>query len=462
MDTLEKELPTTPNSAGMKPLRVGIAGLGVASSQVLPAFRGNNSAYVLAGGADVRAEAREQFAKAFDRPTYDSVEAMARRDDVDAIWISTPNTLHAEHVVTAARHGKHVICEKPMAVTLAECDRMLRACEANGVKYLQGHSKIYQPPMRKMQEIIRSGRLGRVIQIQSMNSNDWLQRPRLAPEVDTTKGGGLVYRQGPHIVDIVRFLGGGLVDTVSAATGRADPYFDTEGHFSSLLKFANGAAATLTFNGYGWFDVTELTWDIGESGFTQTGKRRFPGNRPRLTGPANTEEKANVAHDRSDSRDVSERHQPFFGLTIVYCEKGAIRQAPDGILVYTENGREEVPCGGGKGRDAELQELSLAIAENRDVFPDGRWGKATLEVCLAMLESSKDGKVKTLKYQVPSPGFGDAAGKARKPLKKAAKAARGLRKIKASGSRKAASSSKAGAKRKTAKKPTRVARRRRR
>lgn len=411
--------------AAVTPLRVGIAGLGVAASQVLPAFRSGNPAYVLAGGADVRPEAREQFQRQFGCPTYDSVEAMCRRNDIDAVWISTPNTMHAEHVVTAARHGKHVICEKPMAVTLAECDRMLRACEANGVKYLQGHSKIYQAPLRKMQEIIRSGRLGRVLQIQSMNSNDWLQRPRLAPELDTTQGGGLVYRQGPHIVDIVRFLGGGLVETVSAATGRADPHFDTEGHFSALLRFANGAAATLTFNGYGWFDVTELTWDVGESGFAQTGKRRFPGNRPRLAGPANVEEKANVAVDRAPGDNPGERRQPFFGLTIVFCEKGAIRQSPDGVFVYTESGREEVACDGARGRDAELRELSSAIAEHRNVFPDGRWGKATLEVCLAMLESSKDGRVKTLRHQVPSPGFGDAAGKpARRKAGKVSKKAR--------------------------------------
>jgi phthalate 4,5-cis-dihydrodiol dehydrogenase len=438
--------------AAPKPLRVGIAGLGVASSQVLPAFRGGNPAYVLAGGADVRTEAREQLQRQFGCPTYDSVEAMCRRDDIDAVWISTPNTAHAEHVVTAARHGKHVICEKPMAVTLAECDRMLRACAANGIKYLQGHSKIYQAPMRKMHEIIRSGRLGRVIQIQSMNANDWLQRPRLAPELDTAKGGGIVYRQGPHIVDIVRFLGGGLVDTVSAVAGRADPHFDAEGHFSALLRFANGVAGTLTFNGYGYFDVTELTWDIGESGSLQTGKRRFPGNRPRLTGAANTEEKANVAHDRAPRGDPGERKQPFFGLTIVFCEKGVIRQSPDGLFVYTENGREEIACDGARGRDAELRELSSAIAENRDVFPDGCWGKATLEVCLAMLESSKDGRIKTLRHQVPSPGFGEAAGKS-------AKAGRATAKRRATSA--GAKRPRPKTKRKPAK-PARAARRRRR
>ena len=235
-----------------------------------------------------------------------------------------------------------------------------------------------------------------------MNYNDWLQRPRLAPELDTTKGGGIVYRQGPHLVDIVRYLGGGLVETVRGVTGRADKHFNTEGHFSSLLQFEDGAAATLTMNGYGYFDVTELTWHIGESGHVQTNKRNFP-RKPRLTGPANTEQKASVAHDRSDFAQ-SERKQPFFGLTVVACEYGVIRQSPDGVYVYTEDGKEEVLSHGGHGRESELAELTAAIVEKRDTFPDGYWGKATLEVCLGMMESSKDGRIRKMRHQVPVPG----------------------------------------------------------
>ena len=401
-------------------LRVGIAGLGVASSQVLPAFGRENSPYVLAGGADISPDVRERFTAKYGCPTFASVEDMCRSDQVNAVWISTPNTFHAEHVVTAARHGKHVICEKPMAVTLAECDRMLRACEANGVKYLQGHSKIYGAPIRAMRDVIRSGRLGRVVQISAMNYNDWLQRPRLAPELDTTKGGGIVYRQGPHLVDIVRFLGGGMVETVRGVSGRADKHFNTEGHFSSLLQFEDGAVATMTMNGYGYFDVTELTWNIGESGHVQTNKRNFP-RKPRLTGPANTEEKSSVAHDRQDFA-ATERKQPFFGLTVVACEFGVIRQSPDGVYVYTEDGKEEVLSQGGHGRESELAELTAAITGKRNTFPDGYWGKATLEVCLAMMASSKDGRVHRMHHQVPSPG-NEAARKAtkKKTVKKAKK-----------------------------------------
>lgn len=393
----------TPST--LKPLRVGVAGLGVASTQVLPAFRNPDAPYRLAGGADNRADARAAFTEAYGAPAYASVGALCKRDDVDAVWISTPNTLHKAHTVTAARNGKHVICEKPMAVSLRQCDAMIGACDDAGVQFLQGHSKIYQAPMRAMREIIKSGRLGRVVQIHAANFNDWLQRPRLAPELDTAKGGGIVYRQGPHIVDIVRFIGGGRVESVRGVSGRADPNFDTEGHFSALLQFDNGAAATITFNGYGYFDVTELTWDIGESGYPQTASRKFPNPaKPRLTGAVDPDRKVSGAAARSEKGEARGRqHQPFFGLTVVFCERGVIRQAPDGLYVYTEKGREDVALPAGHGRTAELQELVNAIAEKRPAFPDGHWGKATLEVCLAIMASSRDGKIRKMRHQVPAP-----------------------------------------------------------
>lgn len=388
-----------------RPLRIGVAGLGVASGQVLPSFR-EGAPYVLAAGADVRAEARKAFCSKYERPAVRSVLELCRRDDVDAVWISTPNTLHMSHTISAARAGKHVICEKPMAVTLHQCDQMIHACDDAGVRLLQGHSKIYQAPMRAIRDIIKSGRLGRVVQIHAANFNDWLQRPRLAAELDTLRGGGIVYRQGPHIIDIVRFIGGGLVRNVRGISGRADSHFDTEGHFSALLEFEDGASATVTFNGYGYFDVTELTWGIGESGFPQTEARSFPrASKPRLTGPADAMRKSKVAAARSakPERDSSQKHQPFFGLTVVFCERGVIRQSPDGLYVYSDQGREEIPCPPSYGRSEELQELVNSISNGREAFPDGRWGKATLEVCLAIMASSKDGKLRRVKHQVSAP-----------------------------------------------------------
>ncbi len=387
------------------PLRVGVAGLGVAAGQVLPAFT-EGAPFALSGGADVRAEARAAFTERTGKPAFASLATLCRRDDVDAIWVSTPNTLHMKHSVMAARAGKHVICEKPMAVSLRQCDRMIEACADSGVHFLQGHSKIYQAPMRAIRDVVKSGRLGRVVQIHAANFNDWLQRPRLAPELDTSQGGGIVYRQGPHIVDIVRFIGGGMVHSVRGISGRADRHFDTEGHFSALLEFDNGVAATITFNGYGYFDVTELTWGVGESGITQTAARSFPrADKPRLTGPSDPAGKAGGATARSvkSDRDKAVQRQPFFGLTVVFCEHGVIRQSPDGLFIYTETGREEITLPTGHGRAEELKELANAIAAGRPAFPDGRWGKATLEVCLAIMASSRDGRLHKMKHQVPAP-----------------------------------------------------------
>ena len=330
---------------------------------------------------------------------------MCRSKEIDAVWIATPNLVHCEHTVAAAENGKHVICEKPTAVSLEECDRMVAAAERSGVKFIQGHSKIFDSPIRAMGNLVASGKLGRVIQINSWNFNDWLQRPRLPPEIDTTLGGGLVFRQGPHMMDIVRYVGGGMAKTVRAVTGRHDPNFDTEGNFSALVTFENGAVASVGFNGYGYFDITELTWFIGEGGQQANADPRLKKPKQRRTGATGQQEKTDyiVSGDQAHARNFAERKMPFFGLTVVSCERGIIRQSPDGLYVYTENGCEEIAAPPHHGRAAELIELREAIASKRDPFPDGRWGRATLELCMGMLESSKAQREITLSHQTPVP-----------------------------------------------------------
>jgi phthalate 4,5-cis-dihydrodiol dehydrogenase len=99
-----------------------------------------------------------------------------------------------------------------------------------------------------------------------------------------------------------------------------------------------------------------------------------------------------------------ERHQPFFGFTLVSCEKGDIRQSADGLIIYGDEGRKEISLPLGKrGREAEVEELYQAVVNHRPVFHDGRWGEATLEVCLAILESTKGRREIFLLQQTPSP-----------------------------------------------------------
>lgn len=388
-----------PPKASPPPLRVGLAGLGAVSGQVLRAFA-DCEGIVLAGAADLRREARDAFTRRHDRPAFETIEALCRSPEIDAVWIATPNDLHAAHSIIAADHGKHVLCEKPVAITLEEADRMIAAADRAGVQLLAAHSKIFDTPIQAMRRLIADGRLGDVVQINSLMFNDWLQRPRVPAEVDTARGGGVVFRQAPHLVDIVRYLGGGMVKSVRAVAGRWDPHFATEGNFGALLIFESGAAATIGFGGYGHFDVTELHWHIGVYGDQKD--PRAP-QRPRRSGATTQEEKmANPAFAALADDAKRAKRMPFFGLTVVSCARGSIRQSPDGLYVYDTSGCSEVAVPPNPERAAELTALRDALRDKQPVFPDGRWGAATLEVCLAILESARSGKDVALSRQIPS------------------------------------------------------------
>jgi phthalate 4,5-cis-dihydrodiol dehydrogenase len=206
----------------------------------------------------------------------------------------------------------------------------------------------------------------------------------------------------------VRLIGGGMVKSVRATTGIWDPARPHEGSYVCYLEFADGVPATLVYSGYGFFDTAELFWWVGEGG--QPREPETNANvRKKLKGISSVQEEellkegmryggkreGEFSHDWQD-----ERHQPFFGFTLVSCDKGDIRQSADGLIVYGAEGKKEVALPAGKrGREAEVDELYQAIAENRPVFHDGRWGEATLEVCLAILESAKEKREVFLKHQ---------------------------------------------------------------
>jgi phthalate 4,5-cis-dihydrodiol dehydrogenase len=109
------------------------------------------------------------------------------------------------------------------------------------------------------------------------------------------------------------------------------------------------------------------------------------------------------AASQSGSEPATEQFQPFYGLTIVSCERGVIRQSPDGLMVYTDAGCEELPVAHTTRCAPELTELRDALAEGRGVFPDGHWGKATLEVCLAILDSARQHRELPLTQQASPP-----------------------------------------------------------
>lgn len=386
----------TPTQTDPADLRFGVVGLGGAASLVLPYFRAVPGIRLTAG-ADIRADARADFSRAFELPMFDSIESLCKTDTIDAVWIETPNHLHCEHAVLAASHGKHVICAKPLATTVAACDRMIDAARSNGVQLLLGHSKVLDSPIRAIRRIVAEGSLGRVIQVNTMLFNDWLQRPRLTSELDAAAGGGLLMRQAPHLVDIVNAIVGRPALRVRASAGRWDRNFDADGNLSALIEYDGGASATLAINAYGYFDSTELTWGIGVYGARGDAGPKPP-KLPRRTSPLSESVKYQSAASVEAARHAG-AHMPFFGLTLVSCERGVIRQSPEGLYVYSDRGLETVTAEPFLGRAAELIELRDALREGRDAFPGGAWGRATVELCLAMQASAATGQTVPLAAQ---------------------------------------------------------------
>jgi phthalate 4,5-cis-dihydrodiol dehydrogenase len=382
-------------------LRFGIAGAGNEGRNVAP-YVHQAPGIELTAIADIRPEGLEAFKARYPQvSTFDSVEKMCASGEVDAIWIATPNPVHAEHTITAARHGVHIVLEKPMALTLDQAQQMVEAVETNGVQLLM-NSHANDVPVKKIRETIDSGRLGRLIGVNSWSYKSWLRSPRLPFEVDTALGGGVVFRQGPHQIEIVRMIGGGRVKSVRAYTGRWMPAFDTEGNYTALLEFEDGTPATLVFNGYGYFNIMDLTWGISEGATQSPVEYRA---RPQPTGPADPATYYRAPRRPAREHESDEKKQPIFGLTIVSCERGDIRQSPDGLFLYTDDGLEEIPLPPHQDRLIELNEMQEALRTGRSAFPDGRWGMATLEVILAILQSSRERREVALAHQVGIPAM---------------------------------------------------------
>jgi len=381
----------------MATIRLGIAGLGRAFSLMLPTFL-SDARVRLVAACDPRETARAQFEADFDAPAYAGIEALAKRPDIDAIYIASPHQFHAAHTRIAAAHGKHVLVEKPMALSLAECDDMIGACREANVHLIVGHCHSFDTPYLRTRELIASGAFGDVKMIHALNYTDYLYRPRRPEELKTEEGGGAVFSQAAHQVDIVRMLAGSRATRIRAAVGNWDAARPTEGAYTATLWFENGAFATLSYNGYAHFDSDEWTGWIGEMGQTRSADE-YGAARRKLSKVASADEEARLkaagtyggnAHTPASKVPEARRHQ-HFGPLIVSCERGDLRPMPDGIVVYGDEQRERIELDAPAVPRAEvIDELIAAVQGGVAPLHDGAWARGTLEICLAMLQSSAE------------------------------------------------------------------------
>jgi phthalate 4,5-cis-dihydrodiol dehydrogenase len=396
-------------------LRLGVAGMGRAFSLMLPTFAGHPLIEVVAG-ADDRAEARERFAHDFSANVHRTVAELCADPAVEVVYISTPHQFHAEHVRMATANGKHVLVEKPMALGLQDCQNMIDCARRAGVQMIIGHSHSFDGPIRRTREIVESGAFGRLRMISAINYTDFLYRPRRPEELATATGGGALFNQAPHHIDVIRFITGGRVRSVRAGTGHWDPSRPTEGAYSAFLTFEDGAFASLTYSGYAHFDSDELCGWIGESGQPKDATR-YGAARKRLaragTGADEIKLKSalNYGGDayvgpQTSAADGGAPFHQHFGLIVATCDRADLRPTPQGVVIYEDTAERletlpvpKVP------RSEVIAELYDAIVHRRPPLHDGAWGRATMEVCLAMLRSAREQREILLEHQVALPSI---------------------------------------------------------
>ena len=219
----------------------GILGAGgVAEKRMLPALKQSKNAELIAI-MDVNLEkARELSEKFGAKRYYRKIEKFMDDEEIQAIYISTPPYLHYQHVLLSAQHGKHILCEKPMAVYGRECEEMIKICRENNIKLMVGFMMRFHPYHRKVKEILRKGMLGKIILIRAQD-HLWYEERKNAWRLDSLKsGGGALADLSSHTIDLMRFLIGEAVE-VTAFTDNLIFEYSVEDTATVLLKFHNGA-----------------------------------------------------------------------------------------------------------------------------------------------------------------------------------------------------------------------------
>ena len=239
-------------------LRWGIIGCGsVAERKGGPALYGVE-------GSELVAVMRRNAAKAADfarrhgaKRWYDRAEDLLADPEVNAVYVATPVGLHCQHTIMAAEAGKHVLCEKPMAMTVQECREMIASCQANDVKLMIAYYRRTYPVVQRMKQLLAEGAIGQPMLVRInltsyVNPDDpeaeeaWRVRPAVS-------GGGVLYDVGSHRLDVMNYLLGPAAE-VSAFVDTLHASYQVEDSAVLALKLRSGIHGTANFQ-----------WNVGSN-----------------------------------------------------------------------------------------------------------------------------------------------------------------------------------------------------
>ena len=264
-------------------LNVAVVGLGWWGRIIAQQLRGHSQIRV-AMAVDTDVEAARAFAAQQDLILIGEYEQALAASDIDAVILCTPHTLHARQIVAAARAGKHVFCEKPLALTRADAIEAVSAIEAAGRVLGIGHERRFEPPIQDLRTLYENGALGRLLQIEANFSQDkFLSMPagnwRMS---DAEAPAGPLTATGIHLLDLsVSFAG--AAEHVFASVRQLDSELVNGDSLAILAQFKSGACALISailatpfdgrfalYGSKGWAEVRDRSHPESPSGWSLT------------------------------------------------------------------------------------------------------------------------------------------------------------------------------------------------
>ncbi len=189
---------------------------------------------------DVVQDRLGEVAEKYGARPYDTVEELLADEAVEAVYIATPTNVHHEHTVAAARAGKHVLCEKPLALTTEECEASIAACAEAGVKFGTNFMMRFHACHVRIKEMLEAGELGTPVLGRAELTCWYPPMEGAFRQSQALGGGGALIDMGNHCIDLLEFFFGRTV-RVAAFTGNLVQQYETEDTSAVLLEFANGA-----------------------------------------------------------------------------------------------------------------------------------------------------------------------------------------------------------------------------
>ncbi len=237
-----------------------MVGTGIIASSHLEAINTIENC-TLAAVADVKEELAKNVGEEYSVPYYTDYKEMTEKEDFDAVILNLPHFLHCEVSVYFLEKGIHVLCEKPMANTVEECDRMLEAEKNSGARLAIGHVQRFFGANEEVKKYVDSKALGELCMTTEVRNIYYFDSWRPKWFLDRKlSGGGILMNYGAHALDKLSYIVGNNFSDITGVCGNLLNDYDIEGHAQARVVINNKVTSTMTFCGYETFDDYETIY----------------------------------------------------------------------------------------------------------------------------------------------------------------------------------------------------------